>query len=971
MTEVNKGFFLYIFVFRECIYYLMKKQNYIVYLIILFSIITSITVKAQIITTIAGNGIGAYSGDGGQATSAKLNNPTGVSFDVLGNKYIADYINNRIRKVNTAGVITTVVGNGTAGYSGDNIQATAAELTKPYGTVFDAAGNMYISDMYNHRIRKVNTSGIITTIAGNGIIGSIGDGGQATAAEIYCPEGMAFDAFGNLYIADQFNHRVRKINTAGIITTIAGNGIGGFSGDNIQATAAELYYPSDVTFDATGNLYICDYWNNRIRMINSSGIITTIAGNGTHAFSGDGGPSTAASLSWPTGIAFNCVGNLYIADQINNRIRLVNTSGIITTIAGNGIGTYGGDGGQATNAELNEPIGVALDAASNLYISDFANNRIRIIDSVCICNTTNITCTALGTPTYSNNFGSNAALYAPALPAGETNYPYVTGTPINGSYVISYTSNPSNALFPVGCYIHAGDHTGNSFGDMMVVNADHPDTVYTTTVTGLCPNTTYVFSAYVANNDDPTKVSLDCGGGYIYANVNFQVEYPIGSVQGSVNSGNLPLGPNDSNFVWVQTSFMFTTVAGQTSAKIVLYNNAPGGCGNDFVVDDISISPCGTSGNLISITGNTVVCSGATTTLTASGASSYTWNTGTTNASVVVSPTVTTTYTVESGSTGGCSSSSSMAVATVSVVPNLPVSITGDTLLCIGQTTTLTTSGASSYTWSANAGNANTASVVLTPSVTTIYSVAVEGGSCIGQATATVDVVTHPLVSVIGNTFICAGNTTTLTATGASNYIWNTGATTTSINLSPTTNTTYSVIGSIGSCTAQAVATVSVIKSITVSITGDTTICYGQTSILTANGASTYNWNTGATTGAITISPTVTTNYAVIGTIGSCTAQAATTVSVNTLLDFSMPNIVTPNNDGVNDYIDFSKYQFSSMQLDIYNRWGLKIFESSSPSCIWKPTADDGTYFYIIQYAVDCNNEVQSKTLKGFITVIR
>ncbi len=928
---------------------------------------------AQIIITVAGNGTVGYSGDGGQATSAKLNNPTGVSFDVSGNTYIADYLNNRIRKVNTAGVITTVVGNGTAGYSGDNIQATAAELTKPYGTVFDAAGNMYISDMYNHRIRKVNTSCIITTIAGNGIIGSIGDGGQATAAEIYCPEGMAFDAFGNLFIADQFNHRVRKINTAGIITTVAGNGIGGFSGDNIQATAAELYYPSDVAFDATGNLYICDYWNNRVRMVNSSGIITTIAGNGTHAFSGDGGLSTAASLSWPTGIAFSCVGNLYIADQINNRIRLVNTSGIITTIAGNGVGSYGGDGGQATNAELNESIGVAIDAASNLYISDFANNRIRKIDSVCICNTTSITCTVLGAPTYSNNFGSNAALYAPALPAGETNYPYVTGVPINGSYVISYTSNPSGTTPPLGDYIHAGDHTGNPHGCMMIVNADYPpDTVFTFNVTGLCPNTTYQFSGYVANNDNPTGLGPVCSvANYIYANVKFQVEYPTGTVQGSVNSGNLPLGPNDSNFVWIQTGFMFTTVAGQTTAKIILINNAPGGCGNDFVVDDISISPCGTSGNLISITGNTVVCSGTTTTLTASGASTYTWNTGATNASVIVSPTVTTTYTVESGSTGGCSGGSSMAVATVSVVPNLPVSITGDTFLCVGQTTTLTASGASNYIWSANAGGVTTASVVLSPTVTTIYSVVGEAGSCIGQAIATVTVVSHPLVSVTGNTFICVGNTTTLTASGASNYIWSTGANTPSVVLSPTVTTNYAVIGEIGTCISQTVATVNVINNINVSISGDTTICYGEQSVLTANGATNYIWNTGAISAAITISPTGSTSYMVVGTMGTCTAQAVAMVSVNTLTDFSMPNIVTPNNDMVNDYIDFGKYQFSSMQLDIYNRWGLKIFESTNPACIWKPTADDGTYFYIIQYSVDCNNEPQSKTLKGFVTLIR
>jgi gliding motility-associated-like protein len=916
---------------------------------------------AQIIVTVAGNGTAGYSGDGGQATAAEISRADALSFDGAGNYYIADQNNGLIRKVTTSGIITTVAGGGSSGL-GDGGQATDAEFSAPNAVIVDAAGNMYIADEYDLRIRKVNTAGIITTIAGGGFSG-LGDGGQATAAELSNPVGVVFDAAGNLYIADYSNNRIRKINTSGIIYTVAGGGSSGL-GDGGQATNAELNAPSTVVFDATGNMYITDRLNNRVRKVNTAGIITTIAGTGTAAYSGDGGQATAAEINGPWGIVFDATGNLYIADMYNNRIRSVNTAGIITTIAGNGTAGFSGDGGPAIAAELNEPGGLAFYAGT-YYIADASNNRIRKITLL-----TSSTCTALGTPVYFNDFGSNPALYAPALPTGQTQYPYVTGVPPNDSYVISDSANPSNTFG----YVDAGDHTGNLNGDMMVVNADYPpDTVYTTTVMGLCPNTTYVFSAYVANNNTTIAASTNCGSGYIYANVKLQVEYPPGTVQGSISTGNLPTAPTLTALVWVQASFVFTTVPGQTTAEITIINNAPGGCGNDYVVDDISLAPCGSS-NLVTITGNTVVCSGATTTLTASGVSSYTWsaNAGNaTTASVVVTPTVTTTYTIEGASTGGCSGGSSMAVATVSVVPNLPVSITGDTLLCIGQTTTLTTSGASSYTWSANAGNANTASVVLTPSVTTIYSVVVEGSSCIGQATATVDVVTHPLVSVIGNTFICAGNTTTLTATGASNYIWNTGATTTSINLSPTTNTTYSVIGSIGSCTAQAVATVNVLNNINVSITGDTTICYGQQAVLTANGATNYIWNTGAITSVITISPTVTTNYVVVGAIGSCTAQAVALVNVNTLSDFSMPNIVTPNNDGVNDYIDFSKYQFSSMQLDIYNRWGLNIFESTNPACIWKPTADDGTYFYTIQYIINCNNETQSKTLKGFITVIR
>jgi hypothetical protein len=257
---------------------------------------------------------------GGQATAAELSVPAGVSFDVAGNMYIADDGPNVIRKVTTAGVISTVVGNGTSGFSGDGGQATAAELEGPGPVVFDATGNMYVPDGLNNRIRKVTTAGIISTIAGNGTNGYSGDGGQATAAELNGPDQMACDAIGNLYIGDNSNHRVRKITTAGIISTIAGNGTFGFSGDGGQATAAELYFPNFITLDVAGNIYIDDSNNNRIRKINTAGVISTFAGGGSGGL-GDGGQATAAELGRPTGINFDAAGNFYIADSYNQRIR--------------------------------------------------------------------------------------------------------------------------------------------------------------------------------------------------------------------------------------------------------------------------------------------------------------------------------------------------------------------------------------------------------------------------------------------------------------------------------------------------------------------------------------------------------------------------------------------------------------------------------------------------------------------------
>ncbi len=584
-------------------------------ILLILLLVASITTQshAQIITTIAGTGIAGFSGDIGQATAAELHNPNGISLDATGNIYIADYRNNRIRMINTAGIITTIAGNGIGGYSGDGGQATAAELRGPDEIKFDLLGNIYISDVQNQRIRKVNTAGIISTIAGSGAGGFGGDGGPATAAQLTWPNGIAIDISGNLYIADTWNQCVRMVNTAGIITTIAGvplSGVG-YSGDGGPATAAQLYYPCGVTLDATGNLYISDNTNNRIRKINTVGIINTVVGTGVAGFSGDGGQATAAELNGPyNGIVFDALGSFYIPDYGNNRIRKVNTLGIISTIAGNGIAGFSGDGGSAVLAKLNGPSAVALDSSlCNLYIADVVNNRIR------------------------------------------------------------------------------------------------------------------------------------------------------------------------------KVSFSATVMANSTA--------------------------------------------------------------------------------------------------------------------------------------------------------------------------------------------ICSGTTATLTASNANTYTWSTGADTSTILVSPVSTSSYTITGTNGSCVSQVVSTISVATSPTVSINGTDNICIGQTSTLTANGANAYIWNTGDTAVSIVLTPTVATSYTVIGSTGTCSNQAVVTLSVNTSFDFIMPNIVTPNNDGINDFIDFSKYQFTSLQLDIYNRWGAKVYESTNPTCIWKPTENDGTYFYTVQYQINCNSEAQNKSLKGFITIIR
>jgi sugar lactone lactonase YvrE len=337
-------------------------------------------INAQTITTVAGSGTPGFTGDGGAAISAEVNHPYGVAVDATGNIYIADGANHRVRKVNTSGVITTFAGNGTSGYSGDGGSATSAQLSFPVAVTVDGSGNIYIADNNNSCIRKVNTLGIITTAAGNGTLqGYGGDGGPATSAKMIWPYGVALDGSGNIYVADTYNNRVRKVNTSGIISTYAGNGSAGYSGDGGPATSARLNNPWGIAVDGSGNVYIGDSKNNCIRKVNNSGVISTIAGNNIPGFSGDGGLATSAQLNNPTGMTLDASGNLFISDIANNRVRKVNTFGIISTFAGNGIRGFSGDGGSSITAELANPNAVALDGAGNVFVADTGNQRIRKI----------------------------------------------------------------------------------------------------------------------------------------------------------------------------------------------------------------------------------------------------------------------------------------------------------------------------------------------------------------------------------------------------------------------------------------------------------------------------------------------------------------------------------------------------------------------------------------------------------------
>ena len=341
------------------------------------------------LTTVAGNGTEGFSGDGGPATSAALSGPHGLFVDGFGNIFIADTYNDRIRKVVAAtGNIQTVAGNGTLGFSGDGGPATSATLNVPTDVYADGSGNLFISDTFNNRIREVvATTGNIKTVAGNGTQGFSGDGGPATSASLYFPEGVSVDSSGNIFTADHLNGRIREVDAAtGTIQTVAGNGTFGFSGDGGPATSAGFVDPTGVFVDSCGNIFVPD--NSRIRkVVAATGKIQTVAGNGTFGFSGDGGPATNAELAQPTGVYADSSGNLFIVDTYNSRIREVDAAtGIIQTVAGNGTFGFSGDGGPATSAELDLRVGfsngITGDRQGNLLIAEESNSRIRRISGL-------------------------------------------------------------------------------------------------------------------------------------------------------------------------------------------------------------------------------------------------------------------------------------------------------------------------------------------------------------------------------------------------------------------------------------------------------------------------------------------------------------------------------------------------------------------------------------------------------------
>ncbi|PCH67244.1 MAG: hypothetical protein COC01_06190, partial [Bacteroidetes bacterium] len=606
------------------------------------------TVNAQIITTIAGTDTAGFSGDGGPADSAQLYYPYGVEVDAQGNVYIADRGNQRIRKIDTAGIITTIAGTGTLGYSGDGSAATSAQIYFPYGIEVDAQGNVYIADQYNHGIRRIDTAGIITTITGTGTLGYSGDGGAATSAQLNYPSGVEVDAQGNVYIADYSNHRIRRIDTAGIIITIAGTGTGGYSGDGGAATSTQLNYPSGVEVDAQGNVYVADLSNQRIRKIDTAGIITTIAGTGTQGYSGDGGAATLAQLSSPAGVEVDAQGNVYIADQGNQRMRKIDTAGIITTIAGTGTAGYSGDGGAATSAHLFQLTGVEVDAQGNVYIADQGNNRIR---KIAVCTIPDIpTLTA----TYTNLcLGDNATISVAgtdSLNSASNLYWYTDSC--GGTLIDSGTSVTVSPIARTKYYVRGegGCVTPGTCAEITIIVVDPCPIITTIAGTGTAGYSGDGGPADSAALYNPARVFVDAAGNIYIADYNnhrirlIDTSGVISTIAGTGTpgfsgdggsattaqlnqpsgvhvdaAGNIYIADNSNNRIrFIDTSGVISTIAGtgtpgfsgDGAAAVSAQLNDPGGvvvdaAGNIYIVDGLNnrIRLIDTSGVISTIAG--------------------------------------------------------------------------------------------------------------------------------------------------------------------------------------------------------------------------------------------------------------------------------------------------------------------------------------------------------------------------------
>ncbi len=858
----------------------------------------------------AGNGVAGFSGDGGPATAAKLNDPTDVFEDGSGSFYIADRNNNRVRKVNAAGVISTIAGTGTAGYSGDGGLATLAKLNHPNGVAVDATGNIYIADESNNVIRMINPAGIISTVAGTGTAGFSGDGGVATSARLNDPQAVAKDLSGNIYIADNNNSRVRMINPAGIISTIAGGTGPAFSVDGVPATSVSLCNIHDVSVDNAGNIYFTNQGCWHFLRI-TGGLLYDEAGAVAASYTGDCGPADSADVQSPYGIYPDNLGNVYLCPRGNKRVRKVNTANYITTVAGTGVIGYSGDGGPALSATVSSTIyGVYADLSGDVYFADAGNNVIRYFhssstDTVPVAVCFGAADTLRDSSTYGAWESSNTGVATVGSISG-----IITGIS-SGTALISFTNPACPQNFIVT--ISLANVTGAEIcqGAMATLTDSIAGGIWSSgnTLIATIGSGTGVVTG-VATGIDPITYVMPSG---CTATGNVTVDITPGPISGSTSvcaGSTITLSDAVSGVSWSSSNIAIATVGTDGTVTGVAAGTATITC---FVVScyttlTITVNPLPNAG---AITGTLTVCPGATTPLTdATGDAGGIWSSVTTTiatvdatglVSGVTAGTTIVSYTV----TNGCGTAAATAVVTVNPLPNAGA-ITGTLIVCPGATTPLSdATGDAGGVWSSVTTTVATISatglVSGVASGTSVISYTVTNSCGVSAATAVVTVNPSPNTGAItGVLTVCPGATTPLTdVTGDAGGTWS-SVTTTVATISSTglvsgvalgTSTiSYTVTNSCGTAAATAIVTVNALPNAG-AITGTLTVCPGTTTPLSdATGDAGGVWSSVTTTvatisGTGLVSGVATGTSAVSYTVtNSCgTAAATAIVTVNPL----------------------------------------------------------------------------------------
>ena len=685
------------------------------------------------VTMVAGDGTLGYSGDGGPATAAQLSNPSGLAIDGSGNIFVADADNNRIREISASGIITTVAGNGSwGGYTADGFDATATQIYSPTSVAIDYLGQLVIVEAGNSLIRVVDASGIVYTLAGTpGTVGFSGDGGLADTARLYSPFAVVTDWLGNVFISDESNNRIRKVSYSGYISTIAGNGTSNFYGDGGAATAALIYQPIGVKADGNGNLFIADQGNNSIRKVNNLGIISTVVGCNSSGFTGDGGPATSARLSLPQSVTTTAGGNIFVSDYIYSRIREVNTFGIINTIAGGGL--VFGDGGQATAAQLDFPTDVAVDGVGNIFVSDGSHYRIRKITA------SGIISTVAGSDSagYSGDGGPATAArlnrtggiaidvsdnicivdamnhrIRKVSPSGIIST--FVGTGIDG---YSGDGGPATAAEVNDLYYITIDRYGNFyFGDGRAIRKVDTSGIISTIAGGGLNYPGDGGAATAAHLGIVSGISVDSSGNIFFADwwdnrirklspCNMPLITSVSGTSTVCSGTSITLSDATSGGIWSSSNALIATVSssgsvfGLSVGVDTIWYSVNNTCGTTKVIKILTVNSVPTA---VPISGQINTCVGSSITLTDT-AMGGTWSSAvpsiaTITSSGVVTGVSTGVDTIHYLLTNTCGSTTIARVVTIHVPPN-PGVISGTAVVCEGSTVTLSDSVAGG-TWS-------------------------------------------------------------------------------------------------------------------------------------------------------------------------------------------------------------------------------------------------------------------------------